>query len=51
MLIGDMNGRFVNSEVACVLGKWSVDGVNKNGEYLVNICTEKRLLSNHLFSA
>ena len=31
VLIGDMNGRVGNREIASVVGKWGMDKVNKNG--------------------
>ncbi len=40
----------VFKEVAEVVGKWGVDGVNENGEQLVNICADKGLfLANTFF--
>ena len=33
-----MNGRVGNSEVVGVMGKCGVDGVNENGECLVDTC-------------
>ena len=33
-----MNGRVGSKEIAGVVGKWSMDGGNENGEYLVDIC-------------
>ena len=38
-----MNGRFGNSEIAGVVGKWNMDEVNENGEYLVDTSAEKGL--------
>ena len=49
MLIGYMNGRVGNSEVADVVGKWGVDGVNENGSFFIvselvkNVCHGKDL--------
>ena len=34
VLIGDINGR-VSSDIAGVVGKWSVDRVYESGEYLM----------------
>ena len=49
-LIGNMNQRIGSSEVADVVGKRGVNGVNVNCEYLVNICTERGLfLANTFF--
>ncbi len=33
--------------VAGVVGKRGVEGVNENGEHLVDVCTEKSLLFQH----
>ena len=38
-----MNGSVGYSEGAGVVGKWGVDGVHENGEYLVDISAEKGL--------
>ena len=46
-----MNGRVGNTEIAGVVGKCGVDGVNENDEYLVDTCGEGAVLSKHLFSA
>ena len=37
-----MNGRVGRIEVASVVGKWGLNEVNKNGEYLLDICVELR---------
>ena len=50
VLLGDMNGRVGSSEIAGLVGKWGVDGVNENGEHLVDICAERGLfLANTFF--
>ena len=50
MLIGDINGRVGNNEVAGVTGMWVVDEVNEIGEYLEDTCDERGLfLSNTHF--
>ena len=49
MLIGDMNEKAENSEVADGMGKWSMDGVNENGEYLVDRWVERGLLLANIF--
>ena len=46
-----MEGLEVPSEVAGVVVKWGVGGVKENGEYLVDICAERRLLLANTFSA
>ena len=43
VLLGDMNAKVVNREVYRVAGKYSVPGVNENGERLVEVCSERRL--------
>ncbi len=35
VLTGDMNGRV--GSIAGVVGKWGVDGINENGEHLVDM--------------
>ncbi len=37
VFLGDMKGKVGSNEVAGVVGKWGVDGVNQNGEYLVDV--------------
>ena len=50
VLIGDMNGRVGSNEIAEVVGKWGVDGINENGEHLVDMCAERGLfLANTFF--
>ena len=50
VLIGDMNGRVGSSEVAFVVRKWGLGGVNENNECLVDICAERGLfLANAFF--
>ncbi len=49
-LLGDKNARVGSTEIGGVVGKYVVDGVNENGEYLVDICAERGLfLSNTSF--
>ncbi len=43
-LLGDMNARVGSTEIGGVVGKYGVEGVNENGQYLVNICTERGLI-------
>ena len=38
MLIGDMNARVRKIEIVGVVGKWSIDEVNKYDQYQVDIC-------------
>ncbi len=40
VLIGDTNGRVGCNEIAGVVGKWGVDGINGNGKHLVDLCAE-----------
>ncbi|MCP5003018.1 MAG: hypothetical protein GY941_03575 [Planctomycetes bacterium] len=50
ILMGDMNGKVGNKEVGGVVGRWGVEGVNENGEYLVDLCSERGLfLANTFF--
>ena len=49
VLLGDMNGRVGNNEIGSVVGKWGVDGVNENGEYLVDTCAERGLFLTNTF--
>ncbi len=37
VLFGDMNGMVGNSELAGVVGKWGVEGVNENGTVYHNV--------------
>ncbi len=46
-----MNGRVGNSELAGVVGKWGEEGVNENGEHLVDICAERGLFLADTLSA
>ena len=50
VLMGDMNGRVGSNEIAGVVGKWGVDGVNENREHLIDVCAERGLfLANTFF--
>ncbi len=50
VMLGDMCGRIGNSELAGVVGKWGTEGVNENGEHLVDVCAERGLfLANTYF--
>ncbi len=42
-LLGDFNARVGNTEIAGVVGKYGVEGVNENGQYLMGICAERGL--------
>ncbi len=49
-VLGNMNARVGSTEIGGVVGKYGVEGVNENGQYLVAICTERGpLLSNTFF--
>ena len=43
VLTGDMNGRVGSNEITGVEGKWGVNGINENGELLVDNCAERGL--------
>ncbi len=48
----DMYGRVGNSELAGMVEKWGVEGVNKNGEHLVDVCAERgAVLGEYLLAA
>ncbi len=42
-VLGDMNVRVGSTEIGGVVGKYDVEGVNENGQHLVNICAERGL--------
>lgn len=46
VLIRYMNGRVGSNEVAGVVGKSGIDGINQNGEHLVHIMLKKGCLAN-----
>ncbi len=48
-VFGDMNARVGSTEIGGVVGKYVVDGVNENGQYLVDICAEMGLLLSNTF--
>ncbi len=49
-LLGDMNMRVGSKDIGGVVGKYGVDGMNGNGQYVVGICAERGLfLSNTFF--
>ncbi len=50
VLMGDMNGKVGSNEVTGVVGKWSVDGVNENGEQLMDVCADRGLFLANTFS-
>ncbi len=49
-LLADMNMRVGSTEIWGVVGKYGVEGVNKNGQYLVNICAERGQFLSNTFS-
>ncbi|KAK4327054.1 hypothetical protein Pmani_002500 [Petrolisthes manimaculis] len=50
VMIGDMNGKVGNEKRGSVVGKWGVNGINENGECLVDLCAEAGLfLANTCF--
>lgn len=38
-----MNKRIESNEKAGVAGKWGINGVNENGEHMVNIVQKRKL--------
>ncbi len=51
-MLRDMNGKVGNMDTGTVVGKWGTEGVNENGQYLMDICADKGLfLANTFFSA
>ena len=50
IVMGDMNAKVGCEEVPGIVGKWGVPGTNENGNYLVDVCAERRLfLANTCF--
>ncbi len=50
VLMGDMNGRVGRNEIAGVVGKWGLDGINEIGKHVVDVCAERGLfLANPFF--
>lgn len=43
---GDMNIRIGDIQIGSMVKEWSVDGVKKNGECLVDVCGKRSLLGN-----
>ncbi len=48
-LLGDMNVRVGSTEIGGVVGRYSVEGVNENGQHLVDICAERGLFLSNTF--
>ena len=44
ILLGDLNAKVGDHEREGVLGRYGVPGMNENGERLVEVCTERRLI-------
>ena len=44
VILGDMNAKVGDRERDGVLGKYGVPGINENGERLVEMCTERRMI-------
>ena len=44
IVLGDMNAKVGDRVREGVLGKYGVPGVNENGERLVEVCTERRMI-------
>ena len=48
-LLGDMNAKVGNRTEDGVLEKYGVLGVNENGERLVEVCTERRMIIGNIW--
>ncbi len=48
-LLGDMNARVGSREIVGVVGGYGVEGVNENGQHLVDICDERGLFLSNIF--
>jgi len=48
-LLGDVNAKIGGEEIGGVVRKWGVEGVNENGEYLVDICAGRGLFLTNTF--
>ena len=44
IVLGDMNAKGGDHEREGVTGKYGVSGVNENGERLVEMCAERRII-------
>ena len=44
-----MNAEVEGEEIGGVVDKWDVDGINENGEYLVDTCAETDLFLTNIF--
>ena len=44
IVLGDMNAKVGDHEREGVIGKYGVPGVNENGERLIEVCAERRLI-------
>ncbi len=49
VLMDDMNERVGRNEIAGVVRKWDVDGINENGKHLVDVCAERGLSLGNTF--
>ncbi len=51
-LLRDMNARVRGREIGGVVGGYGVEGINENGQHLVDICAERGVVPlEHLLSA
>ncbi len=48
-LLGGMNSRVGSTEIGGVVGKYGVEGVNENGQNLVDICAVRGLFLSNTF--
>lgn len=42
-MLVDINAKVESTEIGDVVGKWDVDGVNENGQYIMDVCAEREL--------
>ncbi len=47
--MGDMNAKVEGTEIGGVVGGYGVEGENKNGQHLVDICAERGLFISNTF--
>lgn len=45
----EINGKVGNMEIRSVVGRWGVEGINENGQWLVDVCTARGLFLANTF--